>query len=82
MARYAENWQPTHRSDRLIIEAETGNQPWFRRPIVIMGFAGAVIAIAAAIFIAGSGAGIDRTTTGAVDTVDPVLEGMAQFDGM
>ena len=83
MTRYAAEWRPTRRTDRLIIEAELSHQPWFRRPVVIMAFAGAVIAIAAALLLSsGAGAGIDPTTTGAVDQVDPALAGMPQFQSM
>ncbi len=82
MTRYTEDWQPTRRTDRLVIEAELAQQPWFRRPVFIMAIAGALVAIAAAVMISGSGAGIDPTTTGAVDQADPALDGLNQFDGM
>ena len=48
---------------------------WYRKPIVILAFAGVVVAAAAAMVIGGgSDAGLDMTTTGTVDT------GLAQFE--
>lgn len=83
MTRYTEDWRPTRRSDRLVIEAGLEPQPWFRRPIFIMAIAGALVAIGAAVMISGSGGpGIDSTITGAVDQPDPALEALNQFDGM
>lgn len=50
---------------------------WYRKPIVMIAFAGVVVAVAAAMVIGGgSDKGLDMTTTG---TVDP---GIAQFEGL
>jgi len=82
VTRYAEDWQPTRRTDRLVIEAELAPQPWVRRPVFIMAIAGALVAIAAAVMISSSGSGIDPTTTGSVDQGEPALESLPQFNGM
>jgi hypothetical protein len=83
VTRNVEDWRQPHRNNRLTIEAGMAAQPaWFRRPVFIIALAGAIVALAAAFIIGGSGAGIDPTTTGAVDTVDPTLAGMPQFDSM
>ncbi len=50
---------------------------WYRKPIVMIAFAGVVVAVAAAMVIGGGSDNVlDMTTTG---TVEP---GIAQFEGL
>lgn len=60
----------------LTLEADYAERAaWYRKPVVMIAFAGVVVAVAAAMVIGGgSDNGLDMTTTG---TVDP---GIAQFE--
>jgi len=65
----------------LTVEANySEHAAWYRRPIIMIAFAGVLVAAAAALVIGGSSTpGIDMTTTGTV-IID--TQGVQQLEGL